>query len=170
VNPEQLDWNHRHVEANDIRVHYVRHGTGEPVVLLHGWPEFWYGYRKNIGSLAKDCDVVAPDLRGFGETEKPGTPDPPEALREHMVEDLAALTDALWLRRFGIVSHDLGSYVAQAFARRYPKRVSGLFFNCVYARIGKRWLEPESVTSGSDRWCDGVPLERPTDPIEDNVA
>lgn len=139
-------WNHEYVEANGIRVHYVRHGAGEPIVLLHGWPEFWYVYRKNIGPLAEKFDVIAPDLRGFGETEKPGTPDPPEALRDHMVGDLAALADALELRRLGIVSHDVGSYVAQAFARRYPGRVSGLFFfNCVYPGIGKRWLEPDSV-------------------------
>lgn len=146
MNPAEPGWSHEYVAANGIRVHYVRHGAGEPIILLHGWPEFWYVYRKNIGSLAEYFDVIAPDLRGFGETDKPGTPDPPEALREHMVEDLAALADALGLERIGIVSHDVGSYVAQAFARKYPERVSGLFFfNCVYPGIGKRWLEPDSV-------------------------
>ena len=146
MNQSGSDWNHRHVEANGIRIHYVRHGEGPPLVLLHGWPEFWYVYRENIGPLAEGFDVLAPDLRGFGGTEKPGTPDPPEALREHMVGDLEALADALGLERFGIVSHDVGSYVAQAFARKHPERVSGLFFfNCVYPGIGKRWLEPESV-------------------------
>ncbi len=54
--------------------------------------------------------------------------------------------DALGIDRFGLVSHDVGSYVAQAFARKYPERLRGLFFfNCVYAGIGRRWLEPESV-------------------------
>lgn len=139
-------WNHEYADANGIRVHYVRHGAGEPLVLLHGWPEFWYVYHKNIGPLSEEFDVIVPDLRGFGDTEKPGTPDPPEKLRDHMVEDLGALADALGLERFGIVSHDVGSYVAQAFARRSPERVSGLFlFNCVYPGIGKRWLEPDSV-------------------------
>ncbi len=139
-------WNHEYAEANGIRIHYVRHGAGEPLFLLHGWPEFWYVYRKNIGPLAEEFDVIAPDLRGFGDTEKPGTPDPPEKLRERMVEDLGALADALGLERFGIVSHDVGSYVAQAFARQHPERVSGLFFfNCVYPGIGRRWTEPESI-------------------------
>lgn len=139
-------WNHQYVEANGIRVHYVRHGSGIPLVLLHGWPEFWYVWRKNIGPLAEAFDVVVPDLRGFGETEKTPLPDPPGRLRDQHVEDLRGLADALGLERFGIVSHDVGSSVAQGFARRYPGRVSGLFFfNCSYPGIGRRWLDPESV-------------------------
>ncbi len=140
-------WNREYVEANGIRVHYVRQGSGTPLVLLHGWPEFWYVWRKNIVPLAGSFDVIAPDLRGFGESEKPGLPDPPGRLLDELVEDLRGLADALGLERFGIVSHDVGSFVAQRFAARYPERVSGLFFfNCVYPGIGRRWLEPDSVT------------------------
>lgn len=139
-------WNHYRVEANGIRIHYVRHGAGAPVVLLHGWPEFWYVWRKNIGPLAEAFDVVVPDLRGFGETEKVSLPDPPGRLLDDLVEDLRGLADGLGLEKFGIASHDVGSFVAQRFAHRYPERLSGLFFfNCVYPGIGKRWLEPESV-------------------------
>ena len=140
-------WSHDHVETNGIRVHYVRQGAGEPLVLLHGWPEFWYVWRKNIGPLAERFDVIAPDLRGFGESEKPGLPDPPGRLRDDLVEDLRGLADALGLEKIGIVGHDVGSFVAQGFAARYPERVGGLFFfNCVYPGIGRRWLEPDSVT------------------------
>ena len=140
-------WGDDHVEANGIRVHYVRQGAGEPLVLLHGWPEFWYVWRKNIGPLSEHFDVVAPDLRGFGLSEKPGLPDPPGRLLDELAEDLLGLADALGLEKFGIVSHDVGSFVAQRFAARYPERVRGLFFfNCVYPGIGKRWLEPDSVT------------------------
>lgn len=139
-------WNHKHVNANNIDIHYVRHGTGMPLVLLHGWPEFWFAWHKNIGPLAEDFDVVAPDLRGFGDTEKPGLPDPSGALLEVLVEDLKELADALSFDTFGIVTHDVGSFIAQAFARKYPDRVRGLFFfNCVYPGIGRRWLEPDSV-------------------------
>ena len=147
--PEDMDvtsWNHGYVEANGIRIHHVRHGTGMPLVLLHGWPEFWYVYRKNIPVLAERFDIIVPDLRGFGETEKPGLPDPPSAFLEVLVEDLASLMDALGIERFGLVSHDVGSYVAQAFARKHPERLRGLFFfHCVYPGIGRRWLEPDSV-------------------------
>ncbi|MBA3426213.1 MAG: alpha/beta fold hydrolase [Rubrobacteraceae bacterium] len=140
------DWNHQYLESNGIRIHYVRRGEGPPLVLLHGWPEFWYTWRKNIPTLAEEFDVVAPDLRGFGDTEKPGTPDPPNRLLSDLVEDLLGLADSLEFERFGVVSHDVGAYVAQGFARKYPERLSGLFFfNCPYPGIGRRWVSPESV-------------------------
>jgi pimeloyl-ACP methyl ester carboxylesterase len=111
-------WNHRRLEANGIGIHYVRHGGGFPLVLLHGWPEFWYTWRKNIPVLAGEFDVVAPDLRGFGDTDKPGLPDPPNRLLGDFVEDLHALANSLGFERFGVVSHDVGAYVAQGFARK----------------------------------------------------
>jgi pimeloyl-ACP methyl ester carboxylesterase len=139
-------WNHQYLDVNGIGIHYVRHGDGVPLVLLHGWPEFWLVWRKNILPLAESFDVVAPDLRGFGDTEKPGLPHPPSELLGLMVEDLRALADALGFERFGIVSHDVGAYVAQGFARRYPERLAGLFFfNCPYPGIGRRWVEPDHV-------------------------
>ncbi|HEY0129352.1 MAG TPA: alpha/beta hydrolase [Rubrobacteraceae bacterium] len=139
-------WNHGYVEANGVRLHYVRQGSGTPLVLLHGWPEFWFVWRKNIPALAERFDVIVPDLRGFGESDKPVLPEPPGRLLDELVEDLRALADALTIEGFGIVSHDVGSVVAQRFAARYPERIVGLiFFNCVYPGIGRRWLEPESV-------------------------
>jgi pimeloyl-ACP methyl ester carboxylesterase len=88
-------WNHGYAEANGIRIHHVRHGTGTPLLLLHGWPEFWYVYRKNIPVLAERFDIIVPDLRGFGDTEKPGLPDPPSGLLDVLVEDLRELADSL---------------------------------------------------------------------------
>ena len=139
-------WHHDHVEANGIKAHYIRQGAGEPLVLLHGWPEFWFVWRKNIPALAERFDVIVPDLRGFGESDKPVLPEPPGRLLDELVEDLRGLVNALAIEKFGIVSHDVGSFVAQRFAARYPERILGLFFfNCVYPGIGRRWLEPESV-------------------------
>lgn len=143
---DPASWNHERLEVNGVDVHYVRHGAGMPLVLLHGWPEFWFVWRKNVPELAERFDVVAPDLRGFGDSGKPGLPDPPGALLDQFVEDLRGLADALGFERIGLVGHDIGSHVAQAFARKYPQRLIGLFFfDCVYPGIGKRWLEPESV-------------------------
>jgi len=137
-------WNHQHVDANGIGIHYVRHGEGFPLVLLHGWPEFWYTWRKNIPVLAESFDVVAPDLRGFGDTDKPD--DHPGGLLGNFVEDLRALADTLGFERFGVVSHDVGAYVAQGFARKYPKRLGGLFFfDCPYPGIGRRWADADSI-------------------------
>ncbi len=140
------DWNHQYLDANGIRIHYLRHGEGLPLVLLHGWPEFWLTWRKNIPPLAESFDVVAPDLRGFGDTEKTALPNPPSDLLKDYVEDLRGLADALGFERFGVVSHDVGAYVAQAFARSYPERLLGLFFfNCPYPGIGERWAEAGHV-------------------------
>ena len=139
-------WNHRRLEANGIGIHYVRHGVGPPLMVVHGWPEFWYTWRKNTPILAGEFDVVAPDLRGFGDTDKPGLPDPPKELLGNFVEDLRGLADALGFERFGVVSHDVGAYVAQGFARKYPERLSGLFFfDCPYPGIGRRWASPDSI-------------------------
>ena len=139
-------WSSEYLDVNGIRVHCVRHGAGFPLILLHGWPEFWYVYRKNIPVLAESFDVVVPDLRGFGDSEKPPLPDPPGDLLGDLVEDLRGLADTLGFERFGVVSHDLGAYAAQGFARKYPERLAGLFFfDCPYPGIGRRWVEPDSV-------------------------
>ena len=101
-------------------------------------------WRKNIPVLAEGFDVVAPDLRGFGDTDKPG--EPPKELLGDFVEDLRALADALGFERFGVVSHDVGAYVAQGFARKYPERLGGLFFfDCPYPGIGRRWADADSI-------------------------
>jgi pimeloyl-ACP methyl ester carboxylesterase len=136
-------WRHAEVQANGVRIHFVRAGQGEPLLMLHGWPEFWRVWRKNIPVLAQGFDVVAPDLRGFGQSEKPSLSAIEGYSLEHHVEDLAALADRLGLGKFGLVSHDVGAFVAQAFARKYPGRVTRLFFfDCPYPGIGKRWVEP----------------------------
>ena len=137
-----VDWAGSFVETPELRVHLVRAGTGTPVVFLHGWPEFARTWLHNLPVLAEHFDCIAPEFRGFGETvakvARPQSGTPPLLL----ARDLAALADALGLKRFAIVSHDVGSFVAQSFALAYPERVSALFFfNCAYPGIGQRWGE-----------------------------
>jgi pimeloyl-ACP methyl ester carboxylesterase len=124
----------------------VRLGNGFPLVLMHGWPEFWLVWRKVLGPLSEHFDVVAYDLRGFGQSSKPELP----ALEGYRIEDHAAdllgLVDGLGFERFGLVSHDVGAFVAQAFVRAHPQRVSGLFFfDCPYPGIGRRWADPDHL-------------------------
>ncbi len=139
-------WNHHYIQANGIKIHYVRHGSGTPLVLLHGWPEFWLTWRKNILPLAEHFDVIVPDLRGFGDTEKPDVQNLNLYGLDVLVEDLRGLVAALGLDKFGIVSHDVGAYVAQAFARKHSDRLLGLFFfNCPYPGIGRRWADPDHL-------------------------
>ena len=133
--------------ANGIRIHYLREGAGPTLVLLHGWPEFCRTWRRLMPLLRENFDLVAPDLRGFGDTEKPHAGPTDQVTADVLAEDLAALLDALSLDRpVGLVSHDIGAYAAQSFARRWPERVAGLFFfNCPYPGIGPRWAEPEHL-------------------------
>jgi pimeloyl-ACP methyl ester carboxylesterase len=133
-------------EIPELRVHYLRAGSGTPLVLLHGWPEFSGIWRHNMPALAAEYDVIAPDLRGFGRTEKLDAATARKTTPEVLADDLEALLDALGLERVGIVAHDVGAYVSQTFARRHPDRVAGLvFFNCPYPGIGARWAAPDHL-------------------------
>lgn len=137
------DWNHRLIEVNGVNLHYVREGAGPPLILLHGWPEFWWCWHRNVPTLAESFDVIAPDLRGFGDTRE--TSAQPAGANAH-TRDILALADALGLERFGLVAHDVGAYVAQEVARLLPRRLLGLFFfNCPYAGIGRRWIDAKHV-------------------------
>ena len=137
-----VDWNHQECHACGIRIHYVRHGEGTPLVLLHGWPEFWYVWHKIIPSLAERFDVIVPDLRGFGDSDKPAGP----LAVEDLVDDLEAFVDDLGLDRFGLVTHDVGAWIGRRLARRIADRMIGLFlFDCPYPGIGSRAAAPGNL-------------------------
>ena len=138
---------HAFASANGIDLHYVRQGSGFPLILLHGWPEFWRIWRRVIEPLSRRFDVVAPDLRGFGQSSKPNVPALVGYRAEDHAADLLGLVDALGFERFGLVSHDVGAYVAQTFVRTHPERVHGLFFfDCPYPGIGRRWADPDHLS------------------------
>lgn len=133
-----------YVSANEIKIHYIRMKTEKnPIIFLHGWPEYCDAWRPVMDRLAGHFDLIAPDLRNFGRSDKPAGDQPaPNCGADILAADLRAFADRLGLKRFGIVSHDVGAYVAQRFARDNPERVAGLFFfNCPYDGIGHRWAE-----------------------------
>ena len=137
------DWNHGTVRINGVDMHHVREGEGPTLLLLHGWPEFWWTWHRNIPELSKHFSVVAPDFRGFGDTAREGDE---EFSADGHAADILALADSLGIDRFGIVSHDAGAYVAQAIARTVPERLIGLFFfNGPHPGIGRRWVESGHV-------------------------
>lgn len=139
-------WQGQFAETAELSIHYVRAGAGNPVVLLHGWPEFSRTWKHNIPALATHFDVVAPDLRGFGATRRKTPRDGNGTTPEMLAGDLRDLLDALRLERVAIVSHDVGAFAAQAFAHAYPERVTALFFfNVPYPGIGARWFEPGHI-------------------------
>ncbi len=113
----QETWQHRDIITNGIRMHYVTQGEGPLIVLLHGFPEFWYSWRYQIPFLAKHgYTVVAPDLRGYNDTDKPRRGyDVPTLLR-----DIVGLIRGLGQEKAIIVGHDWGGALAWTFAMRYP--------------------------------------------------
>src|ERR1700676_3321632 len=100
---------HLTVSANGAALHVARTGQGRPLLLLHGWPEFWLTWEPVMARLADRFTLYAPDLRGFGDSDKPDGPFGPD---QHAA-DMLALMDALGLRQAGIIGHDVGGALMQ---------------------------------------------------------
>jgi pimeloyl-ACP methyl ester carboxylesterase len=113
---------HRFVEANGLRFHLVEAGDGPLVLLLHGFPEFWYGWRKQIPALAARFRVVAPDLHGYNLTDKP----PSGYDIRTLSGDVPALIHALGERRAHVVGHDWGGMLAWGAAGFHAEAVDRL--------------------------------------------
>lgn len=101
-------WQHCFVETNRIRLHCVTQGEGELVILLHGFPEFWYSWRYQIPALAKHFKVVVPDLRGYNDSDKPASGYDLDTLGQ----DIRGLIENLGYRRAHLVGHDWGGTIA----------------------------------------------------------
>jgi pimeloyl-ACP methyl ester carboxylesterase len=141
-----LNVSHHQVTVNGIKLHYVRQGKGEPLLLIHGWPGFWYEWHRNIAPLAQHFDVIAPDMRGFAYSDKPDGP-PEQAYSDTAFsEDIRAFCDFYHFDRVRIVTHDFGAVWVQRFARMYPERVEKLvLFDPPYPGIGGRWFQMPQV-------------------------
>lgn len=111
-----------HVNVNGIQLAYQRRGSGTPLVLLHGFPLDHHLWDEVVPLLEDTFDVIAPDLRGFGNSTMI---DVPHRMDDY-ASDIAGLLDHLNISKAAIVGHSMGGYVALAFARLYPERVRGL--------------------------------------------
>jgi pimeloyl-ACP methyl ester carboxylesterase len=109
----------RFAEANGVRLHYLIAGQGKPVLLLHGYAQNSHMWRPLIATLAKTNTVIAPDLRGFGQSEKP----PQGYDKKTMARDVHALAKALGYERVRVAGHDIGLMIAYAYAAQYPDDV-----------------------------------------------
>jgi haloalkane dehalogenase len=114
----------RFVRTPHGRMHYVEAGAGDPVLCVHGNPTWSFLYRNFLRGLSGSARVVAPDLIGFGLSEKPSDPD--AYTIEGHVEDLSALIEALDLRRITLVVHDWGGPIGLGAALRHPDRIRAL--------------------------------------------
>ncbi|KAJ8620546.1 hypothetical protein MRB53_029075 [Persea americana] len=116
---------HRTVSVNGINMHIAEKGDGPLVLLIHGFPELWYCWRHQIlGLAARGYRAVAPDLRGYGDTDAP--PSASSYTAFHIVGDLVALIDALGQDQVFVVGHDWGAVMAWYFCLFRPDRVKAL--------------------------------------------
>jgi pimeloyl-ACP methyl ester carboxylesterase len=116
---------HGYANVNGIRLHYAESGSGDNlVILLHGFPEFWYSWRHQLTALGKSYRVVAPDMRGYNLSDKPARVE--DYRLEVLVDDVVGLIKYFGVEKAAIVAHDWGAGVAWAVAQKYPERVSKL--------------------------------------------
>ena len=156
---------HHTATVNGLRLHYVTGGQGDPAVLLHGYGETWYMWRRVMSGLRKQHTVIAPDLRGAGDSDKPysgydkGT----------LAEDIYQLVHHLGFDRIFLAGHDIGLMVAYAYAAAHPADVRRLALLDApipgttifeeFEHSGKAWHFafhkvpnlPEALTAGRER-------------------
>jgi pimeloyl-ACP methyl ester carboxylesterase len=113
---------HHTAQVNGIKVHYVMAGVGDPLVLLHGWPQTWREWRRVIPALVSRYTVIAPDLRGFGDSDKPAS----GYDKRTVAEDIYQLVRYLGLGPVKLVGQDLGMMVAYTYACVHPNEVCKL--------------------------------------------
>jgi pimeloyl-ACP methyl ester carboxylesterase len=110
---------HDFIQTNGIRLHYVTAGSGPLMLFLHGFPEFWYSWRHQIPEFARDYKVVAVDLRGYNDSDKPDATDA-YVMRE-FVQDIVGVVRGLGYDRCVLVGHDWGGAIAWNLAYDYPE-------------------------------------------------
>lgn len=118
------NWQHEYINSNGIRLHYVTQGTGPLMLMLHGFPEFWYSWRHQIPEFAKDYQAVALDLRGYNDSDKPRQQS--AYTIDQLVEDVAGVIRGLGHDKCILVGHDWGGAIAWNFAYTYPEIVERL--------------------------------------------
>lgn len=144
---------HRFVVTSRLRMQVAEAGEGEPVLLLHGWPQHWYAWRSVIPLLAGSHRVICPDLRGCGWTDAP----PGGYGTAVLVDDVLALLDALELDSVLLVGHDVGGRAGFHLCLRAPSRVRGFVsLNAMHPYWSARRLAPHAW-----RYWWTVPVETP---------
>jgi pimeloyl-ACP methyl ester carboxylesterase len=122
---DSTDIFHRYTTINGIKYHYAEAGKGPLVIMLHGFPEFWYSWRHQLSALAKaGYHAIAPDLRGFGESEV--TKNVEDYSLTNHAKDIKALIDHLGEKEVFIIGHDWGANLMWIMPMLYPETVKGV--------------------------------------------
>jgi len=121
----QLNFRNQMVKNGDTNISVNVAGSGEPLLLIHGYPETHLGWYKVVPELAKKYTVICPDLRGNGASDKPvGAGDHSNYSKRTMASDMVAIMDELGFDQFKVVGHDRGARVTHRLCLDYPERVS----------------------------------------------
>ena len=160
---DNVTFSHHMATVNGIQLHYVMGGEGDPVVLLHGYPQSWYEWRQIMPALAKNYTVIAPDLRGFGDSSKPITGYDGNTT----AEDIYQLVSRLGYNNIFLAAHDVGAQTAYSYAAAHPNNVSKLvlmdfpfpgFLPPAFGQNGPWWFAfyqtpdlPETLIEGKER-------------------
>jgi pimeloyl-ACP methyl ester carboxylesterase len=138
---------HHNAVVNGIRLHYAIAGQGDPLVLLHGYPQTHHAWHKVLPELAKHFTIVAPDLRGLGDSERPET-----GYEKHIVaEDIYQLVRSLGYEKIYLVGHDYGGSTAYLLAAEHPEIVERLVvIECTPAGLGETSEVP--LVPGGGAW------------------
>ncbi|MDX2158606.1 MAG: alpha/beta hydrolase [Hyphomicrobiaceae bacterium] len=155
---------HHYAELGEVMLHYVTLGSGPPVVLIHGWPQTWYEWRLVMPALAERFTVIAPDMRGLGDSSRPLA----GYDKRTIAHDIWRLvTEKLGHKSFHLVGHDWGGPTAYALAASHPEAVTRLAIVDVvipgdggdFSQGGRRWHHqfhitpdlPEALVQGRER-------------------
>lgn len=117
-------WKQEYITTNGVKLHYVTQGEGPLMLMLHGFPEFWYSWRHQIPEFALDFKVVALDLRGYNDSDKPQ--DKSAYVMAEFILDVEGVIKGLGYEKCVLVGHDWGGAIAWSFAYAHPEMVERL--------------------------------------------
>jgi len=116
------NFKHQTANVNGVNIHYVIGGEGEPLVLVHGFAQNWYMWNRLLPELSKHFTVIAPDMRGVGESDKPNS----GYDKKNMAKDIHELVKSLGYKSVNLAGHDIGLMVVYAYAAQFPNEVKKL--------------------------------------------
>ena len=144
------EFSHHEAQLDGIKIHYVREGKGPPLMLMHGWPGYWWEWYKCIGPLSEHFDVIVPDMRGYGDSEKPDLNDLSKFHLNVVTDDHAKLLKHLGIDKAYVAGHDYSALVMHKFVRLYrDMTIKGLTIDPITPGFELRYL---SVPHFAESW------------------
>ena len=133
-----------YIQLDDLKLHVATIGNGPPLLLLHGFPDFWYGWKNIIQRLKNDYHLIIPDMRGYNLSDKPVGVE--NYKMEFLIKDIKDLADILGIDTFFLAGHDWGGVIAWCFAEKYPERVKKLMIlNAPHPKIFQERLRNDKA-------------------------